>query len=138
SKEVSTLTVAESALLAGLIQAPSAYSPISGNRDAAMKRKDLVLQLMAEQGRISETLKNDAQEQEITIQPSSIGVNQDAVHFALMVQDMLIEEYGEQTVAQSGFQVKTTLDLSLQSTAQTAVANQVQRLANSDVTNGAA
>ena len=138
SKDAKNLTLAESAMLAGIIQAPSAYSPISGNKNAAIKRKNLVLELMAEQGYITNAQKTQAQKQKITLQPSRNGVNQEAIHFALMVQDMLIKEYGEQTIAQSGFQVKTTLDLDLQTKAQQAVETQVQRLASSNVTNGAA
>lgn len=137
SKDAKDLTLAESALLAGLIQAPSAYSPISGSKEAAMKRKNLVLTLMAEQGYISTILKNQTQKEEITIEPTNTGINNEAIHFALMVQDALIKQYGEQTIAQSGFQVKTTLELDLQQKAQIAVETQVQRLASSNVTNGA-
>ncbi|CAN5143200.1 hypothetical protein BH09PAT2_BH09PAT2_08200 [soil metagenome] len=138
SKDAKELTLGESALLAGLIQAPSALSPISGNLQAALKRKNLVLQEMQEQGYISEIVKKQAQAEKIQIHPSSTAINQEAVHFALMVQDMLIQEYGEQRVAQSGFEVKTTLDLDLQKKAQLAVENQVQKLTTSKVTNGAA
>ncbi len=138
SKDAADLTLSESALLAGLIQAPSAYSPVSGDKEAAMKRKNLVLTLMSEQGYISSIVKTQAQKEEISFKPSSTHVNEGAIHFALMVQDMLIEEYGEQTIAQSGFEVKTTLDLELQKKAQQAVEDQVQRLASSNVSNGAA
>ncbi len=138
SKDAADLTLSESALLAGLIQAPSAYSPISGDKEAAMKRKNLVLSLMSDQGYISSIVKTQAQKEEIAFKPSSTDVNEGAIHFALMVQDILIEEYGEQTIAQSGFEVKTTLDLDLQKKAQQAVEDQVQRLASSNVSNGAA
>ncbi len=138
SKSAKVLSVSESALLAGLIRAPSALSPISGDLDAALDRKDLVLEQMSAQGYLSDSAHKKAQSEKITIEPSSSAINEEAVHFALMVQDMLIEEFGEQTVAQSGFEVKTTLDLELQKKAQVAVATQVQRLASSDVSNGAA
>ncbi len=137
SKDAKDLTLAESALLAGVIQAPSALSPISGNVTRSMERKDLVLKLMADQGYITQAQMKQAQSQKITIAPTENAINDEAVHFALMVQDKLIDEYGEQTVAQSGFQVKTTIDLDLQKTAQDAVETQIQRLATSGVTNGA-
>lgn len=138
SKDAQNLTLAESALLAGIIRAPSALSPISGSYDAALKRKDLILGLMAEQKYITQAEKVAAQKQKMVLKPNTTGINKEGVHFALMVQDELIEEYGEQTLAQSGFTVKTTIDLELQQKAQQAVATQVQRLASSEVTNGAA
>lgn len=138
SKDVKDLTLAEGALLAGIIRSPSYLSPISGNLEAALDRKDLILQLMKDQGYITEAQKVAAQKEEIQINPTAADINQEAVHFALMIQDFLIEEYGEQTVANSGFVIKTTIDLELQKAAQQAVANQVERLTTSSVSNGAA
>lgn len=138
SKDAKDLTLAESALLAAIIRAPSYYSPISGNLDDALDRKDLILKLMHDQGYITETEMEQAQEEEIVLNPTEQEINEEAVHFALMVQDELIEEYGEQDISKSGYVVKTTLDLPLQTVAQKAVADQVSRLNTSDVTNGAA
>ena len=138
SKDAKDLTLGESALLAGIIRAPSYYSPISGSLEDALKRKDLILKLMHDQGYITEQEMKAAQSEEIVINPTEREINEEAVHFALMVQDQLIEEYGEQDVANSGFTVKTTLDLPLQKAAQQAVETQVARLASSKVSNGAA
>ena len=138
SKDASELTLAESALLAGVIRSPSALSPISGDFKAALKRKDLILQLMKDQKFITEDQKIKAQKEKIKLNPTEKEINNEAVHFALMIQDMLTEEYGERDVANSGFVVKTTIDLDLQKKAQEAVAAQVERLAYSSVTNGAA
>lgn len=138
SKDAKDLTLAESALLAGIIRAPSYYSPLTGYIDAAMERKDLILSLMHEQGYISEEEMVEAQNGEITFNPTQQDINEQGVHFALMVRDQLIEEFGEQDVASSGFVVKTTLDLDLQTAAQQAVATQVNRLKGSRVSNGAA
>lgn len=138
SKDAKDLTLAESALFAGIIRAPSYYSPLTGYVDAAMERKDLILRLMHEQGYISEEEMIEAQEEEIVFNPTEQDINEQGVHFALMVRDQLIEEFGEQDVASSGFVVKTTLDLDLQTAAQEAVAAQVNRLRGSRVSNGAA
>ncbi len=138
SKDAKNLTLAESALLAGVISSPSYLSPISGDLVAALERKDLILKLMQDQGYITENQKVAAQKQKIVINPTEGDINSEAVHFALMVQDFLIEEYGEQTVANSGFVVKTTIDLDLQKKAQESVAAQVERLKTSLVSNGAA
>ncbi len=136
-KDAKDLTLAESALLAGVIRSPSYLSPISGDLKAALNRKDLILELMQDQGYITEAQKKAAQEEKIEINPTPADINQEGVHFALMIRDFLIEEYGEQRVANSGFVVKTTIDLDLQKAAQDAVATQVQRLATAQVTNGA-
>jgi penicillin-binding protein 1C len=137
SKDARNLTLGESALLAGVIRAPSALSPISGSMSKALKRKDLILDLMQAQGYITESEKIAAQKEKITLNPTANAINEEGVHFALMVRDALIKEYGEQRIANSGFTVKTTLDLDLQKTAQKAVETQVKNLASSKVTNGA-
>jgi 1A family penicillin-binding protein len=138
SKDVKDLTLSESALLAAIIQAPSALSPISGNEQAALKRRNLVLKLMLDQGYITKDEETAAQKEKIKLNPTKDDINEDGVHFALMIQDLLIKEYGEQSVANSGYVVKTTIDLDLQRAAQKAVADQVKRLASNKVTNGAA
>lgn len=138
SKDAKDLTVAESALLAGIVQAPSAYSPISGDVQKAGRRKDIVLTLMQQQGYLTQDEKDSSLNEEIKLNPKEEEVNTDVIHFAQTVQEALIKEYGEQRVAQSGFVVKTTLDSDLQKTAQAAVKAQVARLTTSKVSNGAA
>ena len=137
SKDAKDLTLSESALLAGIIRAPSYYSPISGDSDAAFERRDLILDLMHDQKYISDEELNEAIAEEIEFSPTEQDINEEAVHFALMIQDELIKEYGEQDAATSGFVVKTTLDLNLQKAAQNAVEIQVNRLKGSKVSNGA-
>lgn len=138
SKSVSDLTVDESALLAGIIRAPSALSPLSGDTEAAIERGDLIISLMQEQGYITADEASDALENEIAFTPEEEEVSDQGIHFALTVRDELIEEYGEQEIAQSGYVVTTTMDPSLQKTAQTAVFNRVRSLSGNDVSNGAA
>jgi 1A family penicillin-binding protein len=138
SKDAKDLTLAESALMAGILPAPSAYSPISGDQERAFRRQKIVLQLMQDQGYITEDERVSAEEEEIEFNTTTEAVNITAPHFALMIKDQLIEKYGEQEVAGSGFIVKTTLDSEGQEYAQEVVKNQVDRLARNDVTNGAA
>ncbi len=138
SKNASDLTVGESALMAAILPAPSALSPISGNKERAFARQKVVLEKMLEQGYITSVEKEAAENEEIAFNPSPSDLNREAPHFALMVKDELIDKYGEQRVANSGFVVKTTLDLEGQKYAQQVVANQVQRLAQNNVTNGSA
>lgn len=138
SKDAADLTLSESALLAGILPAPSAYSPLTGNSDIAFNRQQLVLNLMREQGYITEEQQQTAENTEIVFDPKPEELNTQAAHFALMVKEELIKEYGEQEIVRSGFRVKTTIDLEQQTLAEQAVENQVNRLSGNDVTNGAA
>lgn len=137
-KNAVNLTLAESALLAAILPAPSAYSPLSGDKETAFNRQRLVLNQMQKLGYITKEEKDFAEKQKITFNPQSDEINEKAPHFALMVKDELIDEYGEQRVAQSGFTVKTTLDLPFQEYAEDVVANQIARLQRNKATNGAA
>lgn len=60
SKDPEQLTLPQSAMLAGLIQAPSTYDPIGGSHKDAIARRNTVLELMYEQGMISVTERNHA------------------------------------------------------------------------------
>jgi 1A family penicillin-binding protein len=137
-KTSSELTLAESALLAAILPAPSAYSPLTGDEDIAFRRQRLVLDQMQQLGYITEEEKDFALAQKITFNPLPDEINEKAPHFALMVKNELIDEYGEQRVAQSGFTVRTTLDLPYQEYAEQVVRNQVANLRGNKATNGAA
>lgn len=138
NKHARELTLGESALLAAILPAPSAYSPLSGSRDSAFSRQKLVLRLMREQGYITEAQEIQAAAQKITFNPQKQDLNLVAPHFALMVKDELIKKYGEQQVANAGYKVRTTLDLEDQKYSERIVKNQVANLARNKVTNGAA
>lgn len=137
-KSAGQLTLGESALLIGILPAPSALSPLSGDKDAALRHQRAVLQKMVDQGYIALELKTQAESQKISFNPQKSDLNVQAPHFALMVKQELIKKYGEQRISHAGFRVKTTINLSLQEYAETVVKNQVTRLAFNQVTNGAA
>lgn len=132
------LTLAQSSLLTAILPAPSALSPITGNKDRAIARQNIVLELMQNQGYITESERKQAENQKLTFNEQVDDETIQAPHFALMVKDELIKKYGEQHVANSGYQVKTTIDLDWQTYAAQTVRNQVKNLASNDVTNGAA
>ena len=137
-KDAKDLTIAESAMMAAVLPAPSALSPISGNKESAVKRQRTVLKLMLDEGYITQEEYEDAIEETLDFTQGDANVNVVAPHFALMIQAELAEKYGEQRLANSGYIVRTTLDTSLQKAAQEAVAEQVERLEDYDVSNGAA
>lgn len=138
-KSASQLTLAESALLTGLLPAPSAYSPLSNDPERAEKRQALVLDAMVETKAITKSEAEQAKAQQLVYSPKlKEPINTLAPHFALMVRDALIEEYGEERVIRSGFKVKTTLNRAWQEYAERTVKNQVSYLQYNKVSNGAA
>jgi len=138
NKKAKDLTLEESTLLAGLLPSPSLYSPLAGDVQTIRARQHYVLQNMTELGFISSNEMERIENKVIILDhPDNLG-NKEAVHFALMVKDELINKYGEEVVARSGFRIKTTLDLEKQRYAEEVVTRQVEKLAGNRVTNGAA
>jgi penicillin-binding protein 1A len=116
----------EAALLAGIIQSPTAYNP-AAHPVAARRRRDLVLAQMLEQGYIDHAVYEQSIQQALP-SPSSVqaphlqtieGV--EAGYFTSWVQQQVIERYGPERAFAGGLRVKTTLDLELQQAAEQAV-----------------
>lgn len=137
-KSAKDLDNAQAAMLIGLLPAPSAYSPISGDAHKAKVRQDYVLGRMQQDGVLNADQATAAENEQLSYQPAKTDEAPEAPHFALMVKQWLEDKYGEEKVARSGYKVTTTLDLDAQSKAETAVKNQVNRLASSKVSNGSA
>jgi len=119
-KPAADLDLAESAMLIGILPAPSAYSPISGSLVFAKERQATVLGRMVDNGVITSEEAEAAKIQELAYTPQD-AIAGSAPHFAEMVLNQLYAEYGEETVNRSGFKVTTTLDRSLQDAANQAV-----------------
>lgn len=111
-KHVSDLTLAESATLAGMPKAPSAYL---NNSEALKNRRDFVLRRMYEEEYISEEEKNNAQAEPLEIKQRFHDI--DAPHFVLYVKEQLVEIYGEALVETGGLNVITSLDWDMQQVA---------------------
>ncbi|NLB88270.1 MAG: PBP1A family penicillin-binding protein, partial [Syntrophomonadaceae bacterium] len=112
AKSASDLTLAESALLAGLPQWPSNYNPYK-NPDLAQKRQKAVLQRMLAEGFISEEVMEEAINEELEFKRSSY-ITGDAPYFINLVKEYLSSKYGERMVYQGGLKIYTTLDLDMQ------------------------
>ncbi|MEJ2441488.1 MAG: transglycosylase domain-containing protein, partial [Patescibacteria group bacterium] len=110
-KSAKDLTLAEGALLAGITQAPTRYSPFGAHPELAKGRQETVLRRMVEDGYITQEEADKAKEEEIVYAEPQ---QQEATHFALWVKEQLAEEYGDAVVEQGGLRVTTTLDLELQ------------------------
>jgi len=122
------LTLAESAMLVGVLPAPSAYSPISGNAEYAKERQTTVLSRMVTNGYITEADKTTALAEQLAYQPKKDLLGTDAPHFAQAVLSQLINKYGEEQTLRSGYQVTTTLNLDTQAIVRNAVANNMKTI----------
>ncbi len=124
-KSAADLDLAESAMLVGVLPAPTAYSPISGNPKYAKERQATVLSRMVDNNVITQAQADAAKAETLTYPPQDKGVNGSAPHFAEMVLSELYDKYGEERVTRSGFRVTTTLNPTLQKAANDAVDNQI-------------
>jgi len=137
-KNVNELGLVESAFLAGLPQRPSVYSPYSGSRDAYIGRTGEVLRRMREDGHITRDQEQSALDALSNLEFLPRGAGFKAPHFVQYVQNILEERYGEAVVQQGGLAVTTTLDLALQEAAQEIVTEEIAKVENLNITNGAA
>lgn len=142
-KSARELTLAESALLAGLPQLPAAYDPFK-NPEAARARQAQVLDLMVRHGHITPA-QADAAKLERLRYAGGAGVGSSravgpavrrAPHFVQYVQDLLWERYGPD-LFRLGLTVTTTLDGRLQALAEAAVQTHARELADLNARNAA-
>jgi penicillin-binding protein 1C len=135
NKSAKDLNLAESALLAGLPQRPSTYSPFGAHPELGKNRQLEVLRQMVANEFITQEEADRAAAENLAyaqITPPS------APHFALWIKEQLTDKYGLERVEQGGLRVYTTLDLEIQNIAQQAVASEVAKLKKLNVGNGAA
>jgi penicillin-binding protein 1A len=119
SKPARNLTLVEAALLAGLPKGPGVYSPIN-HPDRAMRRRNLVINAMLEDGKITAAQAEDARSKPIGLHlqhdPNSL-----APYFVEEIRRYLETKYGADQVHEGGLKVYTSLDVDLQRTANQAV-----------------
>ena len=119
SKPAKQLTLEEAALLAGLPKGPSLYSPIN-HPDRAVRRRNLVINAMLEDGKITAAQAADARSAPLALRlahdPNSL-----APYFVEEIRRYLENKYGADQVHEGGLKVYTTLDMDLQKAANQAV-----------------
>jgi len=121
SRHAKTLTLAQSALLAGLPQAPSIYDPLH-RPGAARARRDEVLRAMLTYGDITQVQYDQAVDQQnLLLRPGRLYTQIREPYFFSYVRDQLIAEYGANTVRSGGLRVDTTINPSLQVAARKAI-----------------
>lgn len=125
-KNVSELTLAEAALLAGLPQSPTRYSPFGNNPELTFSRQREILNLMKVNKYITTEDEVVATSERITFAPNRQDIK--APHFVMFVREKLIEEYGEEVVLKGGLTVKTTLDINIQNLAEKVAKDEIEKL----------
>ena len=126
-KRVEDIGLAECALLAALPKAPNNYSPRQ-NPKAARRRRNVVLQLMYQEGYITREECIEAKLEPINLTSSTSRRTTLAPYFSEYVRRQLMDRYGYDAVYKGGLKVYTTLDLDMQAAAETAIAEGLRKL----------
>jgi penicillin-binding protein 1A len=119
SKPARQLKLEEAALLAGLPKAPQYYSPVN-HPERALKRRNLVLNAMLEDGKITAAEAEDAKNKPIVLNVAK-DPNSLAPHYVEEIRRYLEGKYGSDQVHQGGLRVYTSLDMDLQKAARQAL-----------------
>ena len=115
AKHLDQLTLAEMALIAGLPQAPSVYSPFN-NPDLAVKRRNQVLQRMYKMKYIDKQTMEKAQAEKLhlTSMPQSYLLNKAPYFCDIVMRELEKLGFTEQEISQGGYKIVTTLDYKTQ------------------------
>ncbi len=120
AKSASDLTIAEAALLAGLVQSPSSYAP-TVNLTRAIARRNVVLQAMVASGAIDQPAADLAKRSEVKLVNGLEIRESSGLYFKEQVRRELVDRFGWERVYQGGLRVHTTMDTTLQRSAETLV-----------------
>jgi len=139
SKHAKDLNVQEAALLAGIVQSPSRYDPVNDEAEAT-KRRNTVLQRMADMGDISQTAADKAKKAPLGLNPSQpkngcITAAKGAGFYCDYVREVFLNDpiFGKTKEArakvwnQGGLTIRTTLDPQAQASAQKSIKDHVYK-----------
>lgn len=113
-KDLKDLTLSEAAMLAGIIPAPNAYSPVH-HPDRALARRNLILQGLLNSGEITQEQYDDARSEELKITPH---LDSTEGHYVVdFIRDELLRDFKEHSLMTGALTVDTTVDLQLQKAA---------------------
>jgi penicillin-binding protein 1A len=127
NKSAADLTLAESAMMAGIIQAPESYSPFI-DLELAKKRQATVLKRMLELGWITQAEHDTALQQKIRLGKITSFQRSASPYITDTVIQELVRRYGQETVIKGGMRVQSTLDLRMQNIAEAAVRRGHERI----------
>jgi len=126
-KSASTLTLAESAMMAGLIKAPQEYSPFV-NMEAAKTQQRTVLRRMRELGWITAQEETNARNQKITLGKIRSFQGSASPYVTNAASRELAQRFGRDAMLKGGLRVQTTVDATMQAKAQETVTTWHKRL----------
>jgi penicillin-binding protein 1A len=126
-KHASELSVAEAALLAGLVKSPSTYAP-TVSKERAMTRRNVVLQAMLEAGAIDRPTWQNARAEKLVLRDNLRSEEPHGQYFKEQVRRELVDRFGWQRVYQGGLRVYSTIDIEMQQQAEAAVAQGLRSL----------
>lgn len=124
-KPVQELDPAEMALLIGMIKGPSAFDP-RRNPEAALQRRNTVLDVAAREGVLSEDEASRARQAPLAVTQNAPAGTSFYPAFMEMLHDQLKRDYDEGELTQAGLKIFSTLDPDIQATAERALANQLE------------
>ena len=125
NKRIDQLNLAEMAMMAGLVKAPSRYSPVN-NFKRAKDRQAYVLTRMADLGFISKEKKEKAIRTPLKVQSRESAYFTKAPYFTEFIRQHVEKKYGKEKLYQEGLRIYTTLDLSLQGVRSKVCGNRVK------------
>lgn len=138
-KRARDLDLAEASFLAGLPQAPSLYDPYT-NLSGAKERQSYVLEQMERNGFTTPAQAQAARSQFLPLRSAQQRAQQTALkapHFVNYVRALIEQQYGSDTFFRAGMQVRTTLDLRLQETAERHARAAIEELRSRNASNAA-
>ena len=119
NKDLKDMTLPEAALIAGIIQAPSALSPYR-HPERALERRNLVLDSMVETHAITKAEAEKAKATPLKLAAPNVEAS-DAPYFVDLVRDTLVSKFNEREMNEQAYRVYTTIDPDLQKAAAQAV-----------------
>jgi penicillin-binding protein 1A len=127
-KDVDHLTVAEGAMLAGLIKAPTDYSPLT-NMPRARERQSYVIGRMRDDGYVSDGEARAARAEPLAIVDDEVPLNHVAApYFVEHVRRWAQARFGTRSVFYGGLRIYTTLDMRMQRSAEAAIKSGLEEL----------
>ena len=135
AKSAANLSLAEAALLAGLLKAPSGYAPTVSPQKAEA-RQGVVLRAMRDSKAITKAEYGEAIQARVEIRDGLRAAEPYGRYFKEAVRQQLVEQFGSERVSEGGLQVYTTIDLPMQQAAEAAVQKslaEIDRTLNSKV-----
>ena len=138
NKSAKDLTLAESAVIAGIPQAPTRLSPFGSHLDQLFARQRWILDEMVDQGYITKDEAEKAKTEEIKFaERNAEDTGMIAPHFVMYIKELLAEKFGDKAVEQGGMKVITTLDLDKQKIAEDIIKEKAEKNLEWEATNAA-